>query len=113
VSVNMVMDISPRYTRQRSGSRGRRKCGVRALTTLQLWCPKRLIQVSGDSGRTKSLKALASHDSSHSQSLLMAKHQQSEAALAAASHILDRGEAAALSEESGREMSCRAHVNAR
>jgi hypothetical protein len=43
----------------------------------------------------------------------MAKHQQSEAALAAASHILDRGEAAALSEKSGREMSCRIRMNAR
>ena len=43
----------------------------------------------------------------------MAKHQQSEAVLAAASHILDRGEAAASSEQSSRELSCRIHVNAR
>lgn len=56
---------------------------------------------------------LASRDSSYSQGLLMAKHQQSEGALAAASHILDRGEAAALSEKSGREMSCRIRMNAR
>ena len=56
---------------------------------------------------------LASRDSSYSQGLLMAKHQQSEAVLAAASHILDRGEAAASSEQSSRELSCRIHVNAR
>lgn len=48
---------------------------------------------------------LASYNSPSSQGLLMAKHQQSGIALANASHILEIGEAAALSERGGRETS--------
>lgn len=108
--VDVVMTISPRDT---LGREVVREVDENAVKFGALRDSSRLAETVVDRGVWRLGKSRYPMFAGFTDGQASAVQQQSEAALAAASQILDRGEAAALSEQSGRKMSCRAHVDAR